>query len=689
MKSESPVKKHHFWILFGVVPLLTLLGVVMVSAKVGSRIDDRKAEIKKANDDIASKTKLKPKQLLDKLDAVSGVVNKKQDELHKENWDRQKALFTWPRNSDVFAELERRSLPFGSDLPDLSAIFSEFQRAETYQHEFSTAVLQKNGTYSTGGTGMADLMAPTQFAGGDWRAVLRYVNDFGQVRITKDQVWLLLEDLWVQRSMLSGLRSVNLDMAKFEPVKGDGQTKTKKLFRNRIWELALEVVPEGNEGRQRLTGTLTNTSERLQLMGKSIDGGNGMAVNVWLSADPSAQPMLFKIGGEFLPGRGAVKTIKDKDGQSQVVPANVLPILPLDDHILPVGTDPLRTEIVRVEQVFDIRTVPLKRIDALVIGHPAALDSRSAGQPGGLVPPLGKGNGGLFAEEFVKDAAAVDPNAPPGGGGFPMGGGPMGVPMGGPGPGGRPGDGDGPLGPGGTGTAAGRAVGGGPLTAVIDGNKKRYLAVTPQVRRMPVGLVVVVDQAYLQDVLLALSNSPLRFQITQVAWTRFRGTLDGIGVNAGGGTGSNIDYGGSFGGFGGGIGAGSGDPDARPGGSSRFGPPPGAGVTGSGPGPGGFPPGTGSVGPGPGSQGSFGSNSSVVSESQITSGLVELSVYGVVSLYEQPRAPDAPAAGAAPDPKEPKAPEPKEPKAPTPNTPDPKAPKMRRRARGAAPSGRG
>lgn len=673
MKSESPVKKHHFWILFGVVPLLTLIGVIVVNASVGSKIDENQAKIDKAKADIGGKTKLKPKQLLDKLDAMSSVVNKKQDDLHKENWDRQKVLFTWPRNSDVFKELERRGLPFGSDLPDLGAIFSEFQRAETYQHEYSTAVLQKNGTYSAGGTGMADLMAPTQFAGGDWRAVLRHVNDFGQVRITKEQVWLLLEDLWVQRSLLSGLRSVNLDMAKFEPVKADGQTKTKKVFRNRVWELALEVVPEGNEGRQRLTGTLTNISERLQLMGKTPESGNGMAVNVWLSADPSAQPMLFKIGGEFLPGRGAVKTIKDKDGASQVVPANVLPIVPVDDHILPAGTDPLRTEIVRVEQVFDVRTVPLKRIDALVLGHTAALDSRSVAQPGGLVPPLGKGNGGLFAEEFVKDPAAADPSAA---------GGPMGSPGGmgpapGPGPGGRPGlVGDG--GTGGTGSAATRAVGGGPLTAVIDGNKKRYLAVTPQVRRMPVGLVVVVDQAYLQDVLLALSNSPLRFQITQVAWTRFRGTLDGLGVNAGSGTGGAVDFSSGSGSFGSGFGPA--DPDAGPGRGGRFGPPPGAGVTG-------IPMGMGPVAPGPGGPGSggpgyAGSGSSVVSDSQITSGLIELSVYGVVSLYELPKAPDA-AAAPAPNTPVPNTPVPNTPipNAPMPMAPNATPPKMRRRVR--------
>lgn len=679
MKKDSPVKKHHFWILFGVVPLVTLIGVIVVDAKVGSKIEDRQKEIEAAKSDIGKKSSPKPVKLIDQLDKVAAQVEKKQGDLHKENWDRQKALFTWPRNSDVFKELERRQLPFGSPLPDLTALHGEFQRAETYQHEYSSAALKRDGSF-TAGTGMADMMAPTQFRGG-WQSVLRYVNDFGQVFVTKEQVWLLLEDMWVQRSLLSGLRGVNLDMANFEEVRPDpakAQEKTKKkLFRNRIWELELDIVPEGTNGRQKLTGTLTNVSDRLQLMGKSMDGGNGMALHVWLSADPNAQPVLFKIGGEFLPGRTAMKTVKDKDGVAQTVPANVLPIVPIDDHILPPGTDPARAEIVRVEQVYDIRTVPLKRIDMMVVGHQAAVDARSVGQlAAGLVPPLSTGNGGLFSEAFTKDPNAVDPNAPPGTG--PVGSGGPGTPpapvgLGGPRGGGGLGGGiEG--GPGATGTgAAAKPVGGGPLTAVIDGNKKRYLAVTQQVRRMPVAVVVVVDQAYIQDVLLSLSNSPLRFQITQVNWARFRDTLEGLGMNAGGSGSGSLEIGSGPSSIGGEFGRGGGDPDVRGSGPMFR---PGGGATG-------LPPGIGVPGPGmpmmggPGYPGG-GSGSSVVTEAQITSGLVELSVYGVVSLYEAPKAPapDAatdPKTGNTPAPNTP-APNPPAPNAPTPNVSAPNTP---------------
>ncbi|MBP3958032.1 hypothetical protein J8F10_22480 [Gemmata sp. G18] len=66
-----------------------------------------------------------------------------------------------------------------------------------------------------------------------------------------------------------------------DPAKGAAvQNKTKRLFRSRNWELALEIVPEGTS--YKLTGTLTNISDRLQIMGI----GNMMTLNVWLSSAP-------------------------------------------------------------------------------------------------------------------------------------------------------------------------------------------------------------------------------------------------------------------------------------------------------------------------------------------------------------------------------------------------------------------
>jgi hypothetical protein len=47
---------------------------------------------------------------------------------------------------------------------------------------------------------------------------------------------------------------------------------------------------------------------------------------------------------------------------------------------------------------------------------------------------------------------------------------------------------------------------------------------------LPVGIVLLVDQGHIPEVISALTNSKLRLQITQVGWQHFRGTLTAPGA---------------------------------------------------------------------------------------------------------------------------------------------------------------
>ena len=161
-----------------------------------------------------------------------------------------------------------------------------------------------------------------------------------------------------------------------KPIATPEAEKLNALFRNRTWAVDLKV--EKKEGNAyKLTGKLSNLTDRLQLMGT----GNMMVLKVWFAK--SAQPMLFRIGGEFLAGKGAKKTIRVEEpggaARDVEVAADEQPVVFMPSHLLPAGTEP--TEIERIEQVFDIRTVPIKEIDALVLGHMLALDSRNAAAP--------------------------------------------------------------------------------------------------------------------------------------------------------------------------------------------------------------------------------------------------------------------------------------------------------------------
>ncbi len=140
------------------------------------------------------------------------------------------------------------------------------------------------------------------------------------------------------------------------------------------------------------------------------------------------------------------------------------------DKRLPGGA--VKPNILSIEQKLDARFVPVKRIEQIKLGYHS---HRTADKP--LVM------GAVSEEEKKKTANAppegADPNAPP------------------------------------------AAAGAEKSTSGID--RLRYLTVTKQVRRMPIGLVLIVDQAHVQDILRAFANSRLHFQTTQVHLTRNRG----------------------------------------------------------------------------------------------------------------------------------------------------------------------
>lgn len=55
--------------------------------------------------------------------------------------------------------------------------------------------------------------------------------------------------------------------------------------------------------------------------------------------------------------------------------------------------------------------------------------------------------------------------------------------------------------------------------------RKRYSEISPEVRRMPVAIVVIVDQSNIQDFLSAFASSKLQVQTTQWHWERYRGEI--------------------------------------------------------------------------------------------------------------------------------------------------------------------
>lgn len=140
-----------------------------------------------------------------------------------------------------------------------------------------------------------------------------------------------------------------------------------------------------------------------------------------------------------------------------------------------------------VIQVFDWRAAPVKRVDKIALGQ----HSHRTFSAGLKESPA-------FSQ---KKAEAPTPKATGGGAG------PAGA---------NPGSGS-PV-------SLGSGDGGGAASSKTPNGieKKRYVEINDQVRRMPFGLVVIVDQAHIQDVLTAVTNSKMRIQITQVEWQHYR-----------------------------------------------------------------------------------------------------------------------------------------------------------------------
>ena len=216
-----------------------------------------------------------------------------------------------------------------------------------------------------------------------------------------------------------------------------------------------------------------------------------------------------------------MKTIKDEKGKPIEVPSNIVSIQPdessdkdFDRYLNNIPAGRTVSEIVRVEQEFDRETVPIRRIEAMQLGK---TDSRYEAL-GLLKTPL--------SPPFAKvDAAAATGSSTVG----------------------SPAACRAPTRAAAASRVVGRAGSRGPehdgsgrprgradkpecrRRAGLDGHRRATATATwtspSRSGGMPVGIVVVVDQSYIQDVLIAFANSPLRFQITQVIWTRFRGDL--------------------------------------------------------------------------------------------------------------------------------------------------------------------
>ena len=577
--DKETMKKQHFWLLL--IPLFIglLLAWLGLFFGVAEATADKEAENKKARDEI-DKQKAQARKTLELYDKRKEELYQLRTKRWEEMWNLQKDIFEWPEAMTDGEIAKVKDLKFGTEISDRAFLDTFRDHAMKGYDE------------------VEDKIAPIKFAG-DWRNVLRYVPAWKRNPLSED-VWLAIEDFWVQKEMLNALAGVNRDLAKFKKpseldpnhpfrslpkedpraLKDDPRERT---FIGRTWRVDLKI--ENRPAGPLVTGTITNLTPRLQ----PFNATSELVLNVWTSATEGAKPFRFAIEGTAVEG-GKTEPIKVVEKKHLVLEGQA-------------------TELFKVEQVFDTRTAPVKRLDKMALGFVASKHAQAE-----LQMPA-------FSTKAVEEETAAAGMAPAAGGPVgPPGMGPVGPPGMGPGPGS-------PYGPGGT-------------TATTDQTynglfRKRYVSLTGQVRAMPVGLVVVTDQAFVQDVLTAVANSKLRCQNIQSHLARFHGSLSYATSSPAAGSalfgGGGIPMGGESGEGGGPPRGGSGPPG--PASSSSSGPPrPGPpGLSG----PPGLPPGLSGPGPGIGGYSPYGFAPQSSTDDQTAGNLVEVAIYGLASLYEK------------------------------------------------------
>jgi hypothetical protein len=301
----------------------------------------------------------------------------------------------------------------------------------------------------------------------------RYVSEqWKHDKDISDETWAAQEDLCLQREMFRLVRQANEYVARFQV---ESQSEDKKMFKvkNPNWRLELHLKGD------KLHIKITNLLERRQRVdvGFRVQFEPDKAFHVIprLNTNPLAPHGMTVEDKETKDSKDSKETKEAKEAGKSGVQS--------DTYEGEVSVKDFRPKgIYAVEEVLTWQTAAVKRIDEISFGVPSSSHShRTSDRP--LLPYR------KIAVE-VKPIESVDP------------------------------------------TEDVKAVQ--PLERDLLGEKglaanlspnglvfDRYVSVTPQARRVPIAIALVVDQVHVHRVLNSFADSKLRFLVTQVVWHRY------------------------------------------------------------------------------------------------------------------------------------------------------------------------
>jgi len=566
MDKETFIK-HRFWFLLGIVVPLVLVVLCVLKFGVAPEVQAKEKDFKDTKNLVNGINNPKNDEFIKPVKKKETTLQSKKNKVWEQAWNGQGAVITWP--PEMQRELGAKY--FGEPIDEI-----ERRRYARLYTESYIGQVEKEFT---------EMIAPVEFKGG-FHSIIRTVPQWDDNRPPLlEELYLAQEDISVQRELLKIVKETLDTLKKFHPVEASKEKETAKagdkkeatppsagkvyVFRNPNWELTLSL--EQNEKKQLIVG-----------------GAHSKIKNI----NPSKRTLAVDVA-----------QFQVMQGQAGAVPFRIPA-----EYLLWNQEAPLRNDInigtfnknfpIQVEQVFDWQSSPIKRIDALAMGYNSHRTSNYALKMRTMKDTLQVSAGSASSTSGLKGYGAMGMSPPPG---VAVGGAPVG----------------------GTGTGAEPAAAEKPVEPQTPNklDRYRYLDVRDQVRWMPIGMVLVIDQSAMQDVLAAIANSRLRIQTTQVSWNHVA-NVRSEKIETRGVTGSEAAGGKTKGAMEEGVPGGGFRPPILP--KGGYGPP----------------------SPGAGPPGGFGSGEMRRSiGDQDDPNLIELSVYGIASLYERypPKPPAAPA----------------------------------------------
>jgi hypothetical protein len=506
MDKES-LKKNQFWYLLGGIGFLLLILIPVTLFGMSGGADEKKKYESAANN-VKGAKQPKNANFLPPWQRYQKVFADQKDGVWKKAWDTQKDLYTWPSKQVDFNKWMAYPAETGKAMTTDARREYRLLYPQQFKSEDPLRDLEKSvapAVFNGGATGFETIMGPTTVSGGASGGPGRGVGErpgtaerpgFGErpggpgvaegIAFTgvfsdsskdpplPEEIWILQEDFWVKKEMLRIVREVQQSAARFKPVEEKGDPKVRR-FRNGTWEF--KFIVEGNKLSNE--STLTNVSPSRAAV--PLGGKDAKGLRVQLRQGDNLSFGL-EISGEPVPSNKP-KMFKELDEKNWGKP---LEVKQLD-----------LSKPFELEQVLDWSNAPVRRIDALRTAKHSHRTAKSSLVPHPAFKPADDSGAGTAAP------------AKPGGPATP-GGTTPGVPA----PGGTA--------PGGTGerdAAPGTTPGAtGSGTELYGLERNRYIIAKETSRHLPIAMVLVVEQAHVNDVLIAIANSPLRIQTTQIAF---------------------------------------------------------------------------------------------------------------------------------------------------------------------------